>query len=144
MKRNITLLFAALTTLAIAIAAILVACGDFGPVTSCTEIGCDHQLTINFVDEDGAPLDEFSGEMTYDGEAIEFECEPGDDAYGTEYHCRQGALIVSASPEEVVIDVSSGDLSASTTLTPEYDEVQPNGPDCPPTCEQGEETVALQ
>ena len=39
-------------------------------------------------------------------------------------------------PDEVTIRVADGDNQVSVTTKPAYESLQPNGPDCPPTCRQ--------
>ena len=45
-------------------------------------------------------------------------------------------------PEEATIRVADGSNQVSVTTIPAYESLQPNGPDCPPTCRQA--TVILR
>jgi hypothetical protein len=46
-------------------------------------------------------------------------------------------------PESVSLVVSSEGQPATVTVTPTYEVVQPNGPDCPPACHQATVSVEL-
>ena len=48
------------------------------------------------------------------------------------------------STDHVDVDVVSGLLGATTSLEPAYEEVHPNGPDCPPSCHQGSTQVMVE
>ena len=123
----------------VACAAVLTACSDVGTV--CTEIGCSDQIELHFVDEEGDPVDTFEGEAVFDDETIEFDCDQNGSGDG--FWCTDDSVVLHHSPDEIEVTATSGTLSTLKTLEPEYEEVQPNGPDCPPTCHQTTETVTL-
>ncbi len=114
-----------------------------GSEEECTEMGCDDELRIQFVDEFSDPLHEFHGELSFDGEVLEFDCSTGE-AAGEGYRCDESVLIVEAAPTQAELMAASGLLGASTTVEPQYDELQPNGPECGPTCYQGEVEVMVE
>lgn len=107
---------------------------------ACTEAGCMDDLTIWFVDGDGEDLPGFSGELVFDDREISFQC-PGD---GNDYECVGSGIQLIEAPDEIEVTVTSEDFETTTTVTPDYEEFHPNGPDCPPTCHIGEETVTVE
>jgi len=47
------------------------------------------------------------------------------------------------TPEEATIRVEAGERQLSVTTNPAYDVLQPNGPECDPTCLQATVTISL-
>jgi len=99
---------------------------------ACTEIGCSDGLAVVVHGLLGAQYDV--------------------DASATGGETRTGSCVIDASgscsvffygflPNEVTVTISGGGRQTSVTLQPAYEDVQPNGPDCPPTCRQA--TVAI-
>ena len=125
------------------VAGMHIGCGPL--LQECTEAGCDDELRISIKDADDNPVNTFEGEVKFDGESVEFLCDPDEGSVtGEGYHCNNDVLVLMEHPEQLELTISSGELSAETTLTPEYEEYHPNGPGCPPTCHQAEEAVVLQ
>lgn len=112
---------------------------DDDMIDACTEAGCMDSLKINFVDDEGEPFGGFEGTVTYDDEEIEFFC-GGDDI------CTASGIELTDAPSQLEVSVTAGEeqLSRTTTIEPDYEEFYPNGPDCPPTCYDADETVEVQ
>ncbi len=124
--------------------AILAGCSE--PITACTQVGCEDGLYITVEHLDGSPLDTFSGEATLDGESFDVSCDDGT-GQGDNYLCLGNTLEIQDATDatEIHLDLVADDdtLRYQGTLTLDFAEVQPNGPDCPPTCLQASETIAL-
>ncbi len=126
---------------------LLVAAGSCflasGCGTSCTEEGCHDGVEIWFA----SPLDaslEFSVSVQADGEQIQCNfahnglnsC--GDQGVWVQTSGSQvdGFILTGLHPQQLTFAFSaSGNVLASATVNPTYVTQQPNGPDCPPTCE---------
>lgn len=111
---------------------------------SCNEIGCTDDLTVHFEEPDGTAATNLEGSV---GETT-FEC-PGE-VGGPASKCKEGTIrVTDINPGEPVgIDVEATDGESryvfQETIEPEYETVRPNGPDCPPACEQAETTVTME
>ncbi|MFP4599170.1 MAG: hypothetical protein ACLFVJ_13010 [Persicimonas sp.] len=111
--------------------------------------GCQDGLTLNFEDGDGNPIDGFRGDVTADGEVIAIEC--SDASRGSEdgYWCgTAGSVFVEVSGvSEISLNVRDADSSSNLAyiggVNVSYETYHPNGPDCPPACEQAERTVTM-
>lgn len=110
----------------VAIAAALLACDD--PTgRPCTEIGCSDGL---YVVVQGTPGLEFAVvAATSAGDERTVSCVVDPDG-----SCLAG--FYGFLPDEVTLAVSGGGQQVSVTLEPAYEDVQPNGPGCPPICRQ--------
>lgn len=111
---------------------------------ACTEIGCSDTLTIYFVDDQDEPVESFTGELTFNGESLQFMCSPQEDGVGN-YHCHANAVHIYLVPSQAEVTASSsqGALQGATSLSPTYEEHQPNGPGCPPICQSATATVVM-
>ncbi len=97
------------------------------PGTVCTLIGCEDGLAVEITGDRTVPID-----VTVKGagqDARTFECADPDQP------CR--TFLAGYMPSEVTVTVSTSDGQESTeTFAPTYETTYPNGPDCPPGCEQ--------
>lgn len=141
-----------------AVLVVAVSLGLFGCDT-CTLVDCDDRLRITIVQHELEPtaLGDYDVLVHFQGgESVNLVCEVT--AEGGECHvpgevdggaptgpsggcAANGQLFVTIrdSSERVTVEVWSGDdLLGEELLEPEYDKNQPNGPDCPPTCYDGE------
>ena len=135
--------------------AFLLACTDSDDSDrsdACTEMGCIDGLTVNF-----APAlmgkGTYTFDVTVDGTA--YACDATIPLEGSSTVCGTGGVVsiflsgteldpskqslpgvhVEGAPKSVQIQVHRDKaLVADADLSPKYQEVQPNGPDCPPTC----------
>ena len=134
--------------------ALLLACTDGNDSIggACTEIGCIDGLTVDFA----PPLmgkGTYTFDVTVDGTA--YSCDATIPLEGSSTVCGTGGVVsiflsgteldpskqqlpglhVEGTPKSVQIQVHRDKaLVADADLSPKYQEVQPNGPDCPPTC----------
>jgi hypothetical protein len=104
----------------------LAACN--GPAEqACTMIGCNDGLRV---DLDGfAPDEAFTARALVDGAVVATaECAQGG--------CADVWLDGVAAPNVTIEIATESGQTWSATFAPEYAEVQPNGPGCPPVCLQ--------
>jgi hypothetical protein len=110
------------------------AAGCSQPATAnrvCTMIGCESGLTVIV---EAAPQGPYRVEARAAGEEPRVrECQ-------SEQDCRR-IFFADFLPEEVILEVIAGDARSSHTVRPQVVTVQPNGPECPPTCRQARVTV---
>jgi hypothetical protein len=138
------------------------AIGKLGKI--CTQIGCRDQLVLQApnvtlapgkylisVDADGkkasCPLEVAGKEMKTDGCTGDVEVKlalPGSVPVGG----AEGgfSLLFTSAPASVKVTVTSAAKKkvADQAFTPTYKTLQPNGPDCSPTCKQGQEALTLK
>jgi len=119
---------------------------------ACTEMGCIDGLTVSF---EPALMGKgtYTFDVTVDGTA--YSCDAAIPLEGSSTVCGTGGVVsiflsgteldpseqslpglhVEGTPKSVQIQVHRDKaLVADADLSPKYQEVQPNGPDCPPTC----------
>lgn len=123
----------------------LSACGD--PPASCTQIGCDDGIFLTFQTPSGADVLRFAGSVTIAGDVLEVDC--GTDDSTAEYLCLRNTLQITGvfDVTEVALNIASLDdpeLRYIGAVGLEFDELQPNGPSCPPTCVQASRVVTLE
>ena len=109
----------------------LSACDD--PIGhDCTLIGCFDGLQVDI-----RGLADTEYEVVAEG--LEGESRTGECVVSSDGTCR--VMFVGFYPSEVTLSVTGADQQVSVKLQPAYEESQPNGPDCPPTCRNA--TVAI-
>lgn len=114
----------------------------------CTEIGCSSGLTVRLV---GNVPDAFTIAAQRPGQPpIVAICPEGritvpDREAGASAICQpDGVFFDNFTPEEVEIVVRVGQSNnVSRLVKPTYEKVQPNGPGCPPVCEQAVVEIEL-
>ncbi len=116
------------------------ACGD---ETACTAMACANLLTLEVVDGNGDPLTTFSGQLEADGATIDIDC-PAGTVDQTARCVGDGRVEITTGAQTVQLTITGGGLAFNGSLDPSYQTVQPNGPQCLPTCKQATETVILQ
>lgn len=132
--------------------------GCDGPgLYACTEIGCSSGYTVSLVAADRFPDGAYDIALTTDGatEACQFEVADGrllsDETCNAGYLIRATVLTLEAvgitypmltSEIEIVVSRDGSEIERLTT-TPVYETVQPNGPDCAPTCRSAVTTIAI-
>ncbi len=127
----------------------------------CGAEECDHELQVEILRSDSdtfesgtyrfalvAPdLSEYSIDCYLAHSESEMDCSYGDiDTMGVTVEDAATTLLlyVLGAPEYVLTTVEyNGYIIGERTLYPEYDEVTPNGEECPPLCYQGEEHMAV-
>lgn len=111
-------------------AAPLPGCSLGEPVT-CSGIECANALVV---DLDGAPSS-YVIEARGPNETRRFTC--------TEVSLCNEAVFENFTPTQVTIRVTWSDGSVEQVVTPAYEVVQPNGPDCPPICRRAVVTITI-
>jgi len=92
----------------------------------CTEIGCSDGLTVEIV---GNRTSHVTVEVAAVGHQTQtFECA------ATDAPCR--TFYEGFTPQQVTVTVKMGDDTNQRTISPDYHDNQPNGPNCPPVCRQ--------
>ena len=102
----------------------LLACNDIIG-HGCTLIGCYDGLRVEIQGFADTEYEVVASER--EGESRTGECVAASDG-------RCWVWFESYYPSEVTLSVTGVDQQVSVTLQPAYQESQPNGPDCPPTC----------
>lgn len=123
---------------------------------ACTEIGCEDGLRIELV-RAAWPAGNYRVQLDVDGttttcsgqlplrpceQGPSFNCEGAPVRFGesgcalpAEAHSITDINLPTTSAQRVTLTLEhDGALIGTTTLTPEYNEQRPNGPDCPPVC----------
>lgn len=112
----------------------LLAVSACGGAAYCTLIGCDSQLTVAFAT---APTSPWRVDVVaQNGATASFDCPDLS-------RCGPSASFRDFLPAHATVTVSYGGRTRSTTVTPSYSQVQPNGEGCGPTCTQATVTVPL-
>ena len=125
-----------------------------GPL-ACTEIGCVSTLTVHVNGAGGAIG--LSGMVTVGGRSFivtcdepttnEAQCDGSDLTFQLPDGIGGGEVVWSLSADGATPDTGGhggGSYAGNGTVTPAWGSSTPNGPDCPPTCWEGEATVELQ
>ncbi|NUO48849.1 MAG: hypothetical protein HOV80_08335 [Polyangiaceae bacterium] len=123
---------------------------DDGSGLACTEIGCEHQISVAA----SSPLGRvFSVELTLDGATASVACDIPEDAVGVLgevtgpstlfVECLPDGILIYDHPEELTVRFldEDGTVLGEAALTPDYDAVTPNGEECEPLCYQGDAVV---
>ena len=145
--------------------ALLLACtdnGDSDRSDACTEMGCIDGLSVTF-DPPLAGKGTYTFDVTVDGTA--YSCDATIPLEGSSTVCGTGGVVsiflsgteldpgqqslpglhVEGTPKSVQIQVHRDKaLVADADLSPKYQVVQPNGPDCEPTCHSAAVDVATK
>lgn len=102
------------------------------PITSCTLIGCDDGLSVQF---SRPPVGAFRVEATVLNDPVVAAID-----------CADAATCMVRFPDLVAEHVTLRLITSEGTVTqqfqPRYEDVRPNGPRCGPACRQA--TVTLQ
>jgi hypothetical protein len=143
----------------------LLACGDkeedTGALLGCTEIGCSDGFTLTLEPVLRSP-GAYELTILADGQTITCHTSlPFDEAAlggcssqeawiglnGTALPEDQQSIDsfgLSSTPDEVAVQIlRDGALVASNSYRPEWTVVQPNGPDCGPTCTQASDRMSI-
>lgn len=107
------------------------ACSLGEPVT-CTGIQCTNALVVEF---QGAVPSSYTIEVRGPNETRRFTC--------TEASLCQEAVFEGFTPVQATIRLEWSGGTFEEVVTPVYQTVQPNGPDCPPICLRGVVTIEI-
>ena len=135
-------------TTAVFVLVLFAGCPEDGPNGNgvvCTEIGCEDGFTIDVVGPGGSEVGEFLAQVTIGGSTVEADCAAETLSSFDGFRCGLGMILLDYTEEQVglVVETADGELGWEGTIEPGYQEVYPNGPDCPPVCLQGGQTVEL-
>ncbi len=141
----------AFTARTIFAALVVTALGISGCTEECTAVGCTDSITVTF---DHAIERNYTVAITFNGQKGTADCtsatNPGPEVtvpvsgLDRTITCTQTGVLLQGAPEDVVFDFTFQDGTVATVgLKPEYETVEPNGPDCDPTCDQAEVEVVL-
>jgi hypothetical protein len=128
-------------------------CGDGDGDRSCTLIGCSDGLTVELQPNIPSTYDV---QLVLDGAEGAFTCTQREEG-GWQVTNQSGETpvqgctgrgieIVDATPASVQIAVAAQDLdwTGSINAEPEYEALQPNGPECDPTCQRASLTIQAE
>jgi hypothetical protein len=132
----------------IIIIVVLVILSRLPPRQACTLIGCSDSLTLEF----SHPLPQsYTIQLsTTGGESVQVSCPSGSvsgqasTGGNITARCQAGSLALEGfTPQQVTILVTWQSGSYKQDANPSYQTVQPNGPNCPPTCRQATMPLSL-
>lgn len=110
---------------------LLLGCSLGEPVT-CSGVECANALVV---DLDGAVPSSYTIEVSAANQTRRFTC--------TAANLCGEAVFSDFTPPEVTIRVTWSGGNAEQVVMPAYEVVQPNGPDCPPTCRRALVTITI-
>lgn len=112
-------------------------------VGSCTQIGCDDGIRLFVADDMGQPIMGFTGTASLDGEQFALDCTaPRGNA---KYDCGPGSLFIYGdATKPLTLELRAGERTLQEVITTQPYTLEPNGPECDPTCTVAEETVTLR
>jgi hypothetical protein len=98
----------------------------------CTLIGCNPGLAVEI---NGTISGRTTIEVAATGETPRtFECNAGQPCRG---------FLENFMPSQATVTIRLSDRTVQRTVTPEYRDVRPNGPNCDPVCRQATVQVGL-
>jgi hypothetical protein len=106
------------------------------PVQACTRIGCEDGWSVQ-IDEGIALPESYTLRIIVDGAVVaSATCSPAQP-------CGRQVFLAGVTAEEAQLEILGGADPLRWTVRPEYTIVQPNGPNCPPTCTQARVVVRM-
>lgn len=112
----------------------LVSCAPTIP-RACTQIGCSDGLTVQVA---GTTPQTFTVEAIAPGVEPRIAQSPGGQSGSSQF------FFEDSTPEEVTIRITWNGGSVTETFRPSYETVRPNGPNCPPECQQGRVLITVK
>lgn len=113
--------------LALFVVLLGVACDSASTQGACTQIGCLNGIRM-----------EIEGEIPVGTRFTLTPTDPGGVARSitcdAESPCQSVIQVEDFTPESFTVSATGPDLDYEQTFAPDYETLQPNGPDCPPTC----------
>jgi hypothetical protein len=122
-------------TCVLAVLAANAACAPREAERTCTLIGCDDGWAVEIVG--GTLPATYTVRAVVDGRVVATHaCTPDNP-------CGRQLFLPGLTAAQADLEIVGADLDLRWTVRPEYQLVQPNGPDCPPTCRQARVQVRL-
>jgi hypothetical protein len=106
------------------------------PAQACTRIGCDDGWTVELVGAAALPATYTIRVLVDDAVVASVQCTPTQP-------CGEQVFLPGLTAAEAELEIVGGAAPLRWTVTPEYSTLQPNGPNCPPTCRQARVQVRL-
>jgi hypothetical protein len=106
------------------------------PAQACTRIGCDDGWTVELVGAAALPATYTIRVLVDDAVVASVQCTPTQP-------CGERVFVAGVTAAEAELEIVGGEVPLRWTVTPEYNTLQPNGPNCPPTCRQARVQVRL-
>jgi hypothetical protein len=121
----------------LAIPLLLAGCGSSAtdPPHVCTRAGCSSGLEVVL---ERTPPEPFRVELEVPGTPARFVYRCDEPA-----RCADRVFFADFTPDYVRIRVITGTDTVTQAAQPTYEELRPNGPDCPPTCRVARVRVAV-
>ena len=131
-------------TLCVLLSLVVLCLSACGESNVCTEIGCQDGFTLTVVDEANTAFTTFTGTVSVGGIQTAITCDATKSS-GPGYTCANNSVTVSGTPTTTItVNLSAGAKQAQEVLNVTPRSVQPNGPDCEPTCTQASATLTLK
>jgi hypothetical protein len=94
----------------------------------CTRIGCEDGWNVELI---GVALPQtYTVRVLVEGRVVaSMQC-------GPDNPCGETVFLPGVTAEEAELEIVGGEVPLRWTVRPEYNLLQPNGADCPPTCRQ--------
>jgi hypothetical protein len=106
------------------------------PMQACTRIGCEDGWSVEI--GEGVVLPE-----TYTIRVVVDDAVVASRTCSSAQPCGAQVFLAGVTAEEAQLEIVGGAEPLRWTVRPEYSVVQPNGPDCPPTCTQARVVVRM-
>jgi hypothetical protein len=122
---------------------VLLCCAPLlvGCFEACTEADCTDSVTITFENLDS--VQGLSMQLTLaDGSHLDIQCPALSSS--PEWRCQGNSVLLWKTPRYLDLTVSAPSGSYSGRITPKYEKLYPNGPDCAPMCGVATVSVPLQ
>ena len=116
-----------------ALIALLALCG----CSPCTTAGCLSGITLFVSGPGGSTVTEFAGSLTVSGQSLSVSC-TGSGCVG-----RLDVPLLSMHPATGHLTLSSPSGTFDSDVPLDWQNVQPNGPGCGPTCTHADVPVTL-
>lgn len=136
-----------MTRLLLVLPFFALACGTTGG-GACTEIACESSMSLTVTDSAEAPVTDLAGDITFGDHVFHVDCTDAT-ANDPQVTCTDGVIHITIRHPNVTTEVAldltndAGDTATASGIVPEWTENAPNGDGCPPVCEDGVVTVAL-
>jgi hypothetical protein len=106
------------------------------PQQACTRIGCDSGWIVEIADPSALPQS-YTVRVLVGGSVVaSAQC-------SASQPCGDRVFLSGVTAEEATLEITGAAVPLRWTVRPEYTLLQPNGPQCPPTCRQARVQVRV-